>query len=185
MDPGIDQPATEIPAPFRCDLSFLGSGQFPRRHAILSRFSHVGALQIRGPWWSGAPAALPVVGGSVRGAAVAQVVGGAGLSLGINALPPDPGERDGGTSNRLWRVLGAGGCFLGEQVPGVERFAVPGQHALWYTRVDEGVALARRYLADPGARQRIAEAGRAHALARHTYAHRLALLLASQGYTST
>ena len=63
VDPGIDQPATEIRAPFRCDLSFLGSGQFPRRHEILRRFSDAGTLQIRGPSWSGAPSALPVVGG--------------------------------------------------------------------------------------------------------------------------
>ena len=124
-------------------------------------------------------------GSSVRGAAVAQVIGGAALSLGINALPPDDSERDGGTSNRLWRVLGSGGCFLGEYVPGVERFAAPGWHALWYRAVEEGVALARQYIADPAARLAVATAGRAHALAHHTYAHRLALLLAGQGYTST
>ncbi|MEO8635344.1 MAG: glycosyltransferase [Gemmatimonadales bacterium] len=185
LDAERDRPAPVIPAAYRCDLSFIGSGQFARRHEILHRFSGAGRLQIRGPSWEGAPAALPVAGGTVRGSAVAQVIGGAGLSLGVNALPPEETERDGGTSNRLWRVLGAGGCFLGEHVPGVEGFAAPGQHALWYREVDEGVAFARQYLADPPACQRIAAAGRAHALAHHTYAHRLALLLAGQGYTST
>ena len=185
FDPDVDQPAQRIPDAFRCELSFLGSGQFARRHDILRRMGQAGRLQIRGPSWDHAPTELPIAGGTVRGAAVAQVIGGAALSLGINALPPDETEHDGGTSNRLWRVLGSGGCFLGEYVPGVERFAVPGQHALWYREVEEGVALARQYLADPSARQAISAAGRAHALARHTYAHRLALLLAGQGYTST
>lgn len=184
-DPAVDQPAQRIPKAFGCDLSFLGSGQFERRHEILRHFSEAGRLQIRGPSWDGAPPALPVAGGAARGAVVAQVIGGAALSLGINALPPDDTERDGGTSNRLWRVLAAGGCFLGEHVPGVEQFAAPGRHALWYHAVEEGVALAREYLADPAARLAIAGAGRAHALAHHTYAHRLALLLAGQGYTST
>ena len=184
-DPTVDQPARRIPQAFRCDLSFLGSGQFERRYAMLRHFGEAGQLQIRGPSWHGAPPGLPVAGGTVRGAVVAQVIGGAALSLGINALPPNDAEQDGGTSNRLWRVLGAGGCFLGEYVPGVERFAAPGRHALWYREIEEGVALARQYLADPVARRAIAVAGRAHALAHHTYAHRLALLLAGQGYTST
>ena len=185
IDPAIDRPAAVVAGSFRCDLSFLGSGQYPRRHEILQRFGLVGRLQIRGPSWRDAPAGLPIAGGIARGTVAAQVIGGAALSLGVNALPPVETERDGGTSNRLWHVLGAGGCFLGEHVPGVERLAVPGQHALWYREVDEGVALARQYLADPPARRAIAEAGAAHALAQHTYAHRLALLLAGQGYTST
>jgi spore maturation protein CgeB len=184
-DPTVDQPAPRIPKAFRCDLSFLGSGQFERRHEILRHFSGAGRLQIRGPSWDGAPPGLSVAGGTVRGAAVAQVIGGAAVSLGINALPPDDSERDGGTSNRLWRVLGSGGCFLGEYVPGVERFAAHGRHALWYRDIEEGVVLARQYIADPAVRLAVATAGRAHALAHHTYAHRLALLLAGQGYTST
>lgn len=185
LDPDVDQPAQHIPNAFRCDLSFIGSGQFSRRHEVLRAFGQVGRLQIRGPSWDAAPAGLPVAGAAVRGAVVPQVIGGAGISLGINALPPEDSERDGGTSNRLWRVLGAGGCFLGEYVPGVERFAVPGEHALWYRSVDEGIGLARQFLADPAACRTIAAAGRAHAVAQHTYAHRLSLLLGGQGYTST
>ena len=42
--------------------------------------------------------------------------------------------------------------------------------------------LAALYLADPDLRARIAAAGRDHALAYHTYAHRIPLLLAGQGY---
>ncbi len=185
VDPAIDRPAERIPDRYRCDLSFIGSGQFLRRHEILRQFSHAGRLQIHGPSWEGAPAGLPRSAGTVRGATVAEIIGGAALSLGVNALPPEETERDGGTSNRLWRVLGAGGCFLGEHVPGVDQFAAHGIQALWYREPAEGVALARQYLADPVARRAIAEAGRAHALAQHTYRHRLALLISGQGYTST
>jgi spore maturation protein CgeB len=81
-------------------------------------------------------------------------------------------------------VLGAGGCYLGEYVGGMEGFARHGVHALWYRSPSEAIDLLAAALADPPMRARIADAGRAEALARHTYAHRLERLLAGQGYTS-
>jgi spore maturation protein CgeB len=185
MDPEIDRPSRAAPARYRCDVSFIGSGHYPRRYEVLGRVAAAARLQIRGPRWEQAPGNLPVAGGVVRGRAFSRVVRGAALSLGIDALAEQRRERLGGTSNRLWRVLGAGGCFLGEWVEGVERFARGGEHALWYRTADEAVELARCYLGNSEDRERIARAGHAEAAARHTYAHRLALLLAGQGYTST
>jgi len=184
-DPDTDRPATRIAKQYRCDLSFIGSGQFVRRHGILQAFAAAGRLQVRGPHWESAPAEVPVVGGPVRGGAFAEAVGGAAISLGIDALEVQRQESSGGTSNRLWRVLGAGGFYLGEGTGHSGRFAANGVHAAWYRTLEEGVALARHYLADPEARARIAAAGRAHALAEHCYTHRLARLLGGQGYTST
>jgi hypothetical protein len=185
MDPELDTPAALAPPSYQCDVSFIGSGHYPRRYEVLAAVAQVCRLQIRGPGWDTAPTALPVVGGRVRAAEFARAVRGAAISLGIDALAEQRAERRGGTSNRLWRVLGMGGFFLGEYVPGIETLARPGEHAEWYRSTDEAIALVRRYLADPDGRGRIAAAGRAHALAAHTYAHRLALLLARQGYTST
>lgn len=185
FDPAIDAPAQSAPAAFHCDLSFVGSGQFARRRDVLRLLAGACRLQIRGPNWDQRSRELPVVGGPVQGSTFSRVVRGAAMSLGINALPEQGAERLGGTSNRLWRVLGAGGCFLGESVVGIEAFARQAEHALWYRTPSEAVELARAYLADPGQRSRIALAGRAHALERHTYAHRMARLLAGQGYTST
>jgi spore maturation protein CgeB len=184
VDPGFDRPATTIPDGFRCELSFIGSGQYPRRYEILRRFAAEAILQIRGPFWESAPRDLPLAGGPVRGHAFAQVVGGAALSLGIHALDDQRQEHRGGTSNRLWKVLGAGGCFLGEYVDNIEEFARHDTHALWYRDPAQGAELARAALADPDRRGRIAAAGHAHVMAHHTYAHRLTLLLAGQGYTS-
>lgn len=185
MDPALDTPAPSAPVGYRCDVSFVGSGQFPRRQEVLRELSGACRLQIRGPHWNGTGEDLPIAGGPVRGPEFCRVVRGAALSLGINALSQQGVERRGGTSNRLWRVLGAGGCFLGERVEGIEAFARHGEHALWYRSPGDAVALARHYLADPEARSRIGETGRRHALEQHTYAHRLAQLLAGQGYTST
>jgi len=185
VDPDLDQPAGWAPRSLHCDAAFVGSGGYPRRYPVLAALARACRLQIRGPDWDGAPADLPVAGGTVRGAVFARVVRGAAISLGINALPEQQQERRGGTSNRLWRVLGAGGFFLGERVGGVEQFARDGVHAAWYDGVEQAVELLRQYLAAPERRSAIAAAGRAHALAGHSYAARLALLLAGQGYTST
>ena len=185
VDPVGDQPATRSPHRFECDVSFVGSGQYPLRHALLSAVAATCRLQIRGPGWRDAPRALPVLGGPVWNARFAQVVRGAAVSLGAHALPEHARERGGGASNRMWKVLGCGGFYVGAHVDGIEAFATEGEHCVWYLDPDHAVVLVRQYLAEPDARARIARAGRAHALAHHTYAHRVALLLQGRGYTST
>jgi Glycosyl transferases group 1 len=185
VDPFLDYPARHCPAGYRCEVSFVGSGQYPRRYGILQAVATSCRLQIRGPGWNNAPPILPIAGGRLKGHAFAQAVLGAAISLGVDALPFQREETRGGTSNRLWKVLGAGGLFLGEHVTGVEAFAGDGQHAVWYRSPEEAVEHIRRLLADPPLASRIARAGHAHALAHHTYRHRVDLLLAGQGYTST
>ena len=184
-DPAIDHPAGPPPVEWECDVSFIGSGQYPRRLAVLRAIASRYRLQVRGSNWEAAIGELPIVSGPVHAGRFRSSVHGARVSLGINALDAQNGERSGGTSNRLWRILACGGCYLGEHVTGVEQFATPGEHALWYRSVDEAVALIGRVAADPALRSRLAEAGQRHVLARHTYAHRIPLLLTGQDYTST
>lgn len=184
-DPEFDAPAPHAPPHYHCDLSFVGSGQYPRRHRMLAALTGHCRLQVRGPNWETAPSAIPVAGGRVRGTAFSRVVRGAAVCLGIDALEEQRKETSGGTSNRLWRVLAAGGVFLGERVAGIEHFAHDGVHARWYSSEEEAIDHLRALLADPSGRRLMARAGREHALASHTYTHRLALLLADQGYTST
>jgi hypothetical protein len=181
LDPSVDRPAVSAPARFHCDLSFVGSGQYHDRYELLRRMSEVGRLQVRGPNWKEAPPDIPVRGGPVFGKAFARVVRGGAISLGANATRAQDSQVA-CTSNRLWKVLGCGGFFLGPWQAGLERFARDGEHCAWYRGLDDAVDLARRYLADSRRRQEIVAAGREHALAQHTYAHRVELLLAGKGY---
>jgi hypothetical protein len=181
VDPAYDRPAARVPSRFHCDLSFVGSGQYPDRHALLRRLAQVGTLQIRGPGWEGG-ADLPVAGGPVWGAEFARVVAGAAISVGAHAIAGQ--ERQSACdSNRIWKVLGCGGFYLGAWQPGAEEFARDGEHCAWYRDIDEAVTLAERYLAAPDRRAAIAAAGREHALRGHTYTHRLRLLLEGRGHT--
>lgn len=181
LDPTIDRPAPTAPERFRCDLSFVGSGQYADRYDFLRRMAQVGSLQVRGPGWHGAPSDIPVAGGVVGGATFARVVRGAAISLGAHATRAQDSQIA-CTSNRMWKVLGCRGFFLGPWQAGLDRFAHDGEHCAWYRGPDEAEELARRYLADSGRREEIAAEGHAHALRSHTYAHRVALLLAGRGY---
>lgn len=180
MDPDRDHPAPPRDR-YKCDVSFIGSGPYPFRWEVLRAVAKVATLQIRGPGWQGVPDDLPVAGGPVHGTEFARAIASAAVSLGANALPDQAGD-EASASNRMWKILGCGGYYLGPWVPGIERFAADGVHCAWYRSTDEAVAKVRAALADPAGCRRVADAGRAHALAHHTYASRLALLLAGRDY---
>jgi glycosyl transferase family 1/uncharacterized protein DUF3880 len=182
VDPEADEPADSAPEHYECETSFVGSGQSSYRHTVLRAVAAVSRLQIRGPGWEGAPSDLPVAGGPVYGKRLAQVIKAAAISLGASSYPAQDAERF-SASNRMWKILGCGGFYLGRYVNGIEAFAVHGQHCAWYRDPDQAAELTRHYLDHPDDRARIARAGRAHALAHHTYAHRLALLLQGKGYS--
>lgn len=181
MDPELDRPVKRAPRRMRCEVSFVGSPQSTYRQELLREVARAAELQIRGPGWDGEAMGLPVAGGTVRGPRLAQVVRGAAISLGAHASPEHRDERA-CASNRMWKVLGCEGFYLGPRVPGIEHFARDGEHCAWYDSPADAVRLVREYLRHPAARRAIAEAGRRHALAEHTYAHRLPLLLESRGY---
>jgi spore maturation protein CgeB len=181
MDPGRDLPAAGAPHQYHCDVSFVGSGDSSYRYDVLRAVSAVSRLQIRGPGWRGAPSDLPVAGGPVYGKRLARVIRGAAISLGASSYPGQDTERF-SASNRMWSILGCGGFYLGRYVQGIESFAADGKHCAWYRSPAEAAELVRHYLNHPAERDRIAQAGHDHALAHHTYAHRLQLLLAGKGY---
>lgn len=181
VDPEQDRPAPDAPREYHCDASFVGSGHFAHRYDVLRAVGAAVRLQIRGPGWTTAPGDLPVVGGPVHGRRLAQVIRGAAVSLGVNADPAQDREPC-SVSNRMWRVMGCAGFYLGRRVPGIESFAIGGQHCAWYSSARDAAELARHFLTRPEERQQIADAGHRHALAHHTYAHRLAILLAGGDY---
>lgn len=117
----------------------------------------------------------------MHGREFARAIASATVSLGANALPDQAGD-EASASNRMWKILGCGGYYLGPWVPGIDRFAIGGVHCAWYRSNDEAVAQVRAAMGDPAGCRRIADAGRAHALAHHTYAARLRLLLAGREY---
>ena len=181
MDPELDRPAKRIPKRYRCEVAFIGNGSSEHRQAVLRPIARAYDLQIRGPGWRKSPPELPVVGGPIYGRAYARAVGGAAISLGASSLAAHV-TQVASASNRMWKVMGCGGFYLGELVEGIEALAQDKVHCAWYRDPDEAVGLVRHYLDRPEKRREVAEAGRRHALEHHTYAHRVGLLLEGKGY---
>ena len=181
MDPELDRPAGWIPSRYRCEVAFIGNGNSEHRQQVLRPIARAYDLQIRGPGWRNAPSDLPVTGGPVYGRAYARAVGGAAVSLGASSLAAQVSQVA-SASNRMWKVMGCGGFYLGEWVEGIEAFGREGVHCAWFRTPEEAVEKVRHYLDRPEERKRIADAGRRHALEHHTYAHRVRLLLEGRGY---
>jgi spore maturation protein CgeB len=181
VDPEFDRPARWIPSRYRCEVTFIGTGASVQRHSLLLAMARSYDLQIRGPGWRNAPPDLPVVGGPVYGRAYARAVGGAAITLGASSHHAQPSQVA-SASNRMWKVMGCGGFYLGEWVEGIEAFGQHGVHCAWYRHPEEALQLVQHYLDDPEQRREVAETGRRHALEHHTYAHRVRLLLEGRGY---
>jgi spore maturation protein CgeB len=178
LDPGIDFPEPSAPEEYDCDVGFIGSGQFPERNALLARVAAVARLQIRGAGWERG-AGLPVAGGTVRGQAFRHAVRGARISLGAFATRRQA-TVPACISNRVWKVLGCGGFFLGPASPAAGVLYEAGRHVALYRDEDDAVEQVRHWLARPDERAAIAAAGRAHALTRHTYERRLRAMLGEE-----
>jgi len=179
LDPDRDRPATRVRPADACEVSFIGSGQYPHRWPLLQAVGRAAELRIWGPGWEGAPPDLHIAGGQVVGERFAEIVAASQVSLGANAVPAQD-VATASASDRMWKILGVGGAYLGPWIPGIEAFAAHEEHCRWYRDADDCVTQLRELLADPAGRRAMAERGRAHALAHHTYDARLGLLLADQ-----
>ncbi|MCD4685206.1 MAG: glycosyltransferase [Anaerolineae bacterium] len=83
-----------------------------------------------------------------------------------------------GGNMRLFEACGVGTFQIVDDRPGIAEWFTVGEHLVTYRDVDHLRELVIYYLAHDGEREQIAEAGRAHVHAHHTYDHRMARLMA-------
>lgn len=85
---------------------------------------------------------------------------------------------NGDANMRVFEALCSGSCLVTDRVPDLVKLGlVDGVHFAGYNGPGDVEELVRHLLADDETRERIAAAGRAEVLARHTYAHRMNVLL--------
>lgn len=178
IDPDFHRPPDLTPdeqARYACDVGFVGTlvpnNLYGERIAALEavRDFDLGIWSVHE-----VPAGLrPYARGAALGEQMLRVTAAARIALN----PHGDFMRYGGNM-RLFEAAGVGAFQLVDDRPGVREWFTDGEHVVIYRDHDHLRELVRYYLDHPDARQQIAAAGRAHALAHHTYAQRMTRLIA-------
>jgi len=153
-----------------CDVGFPGSGyseggRYKLIDALTQQFNvHVWSHDNKS--WSGHNA---VVHAGLYDGDLGQVAVDASVIIGINYR----NDIQGYWSNRIWQILGVGGCFVTHRVPGLEKFVTDGVHCVLYDTVEDAVQKIDNLLKQPHIRLRIAHQGCILAHSEQTYWHRL------------
>ena len=176
MDPDLHnpQPITNIPDEYLCDIGFVGTlvpdNLYSERVAALEslREFDLGVWSVHE-----APASLrPHFRGPALGTKMLQILSSVKISLNVHG----DFMRYGGNM-RLFECAGLGTFQLVDDRPGVHEWFVDGEHLVTFEDLADLQDKARYYLEHDVERERIAAAGRAHALAHHRVEQRVARVL--------
>jgi hypothetical protein len=166
------------------DVAFVGTGYDVYRADFLLRLGRRFRLRVWGAGWEPWADRLDWAGGPARGPDVAQICASARIVLGVDpSFQVDSAVR-GYASNRMWRVPGCGGFYLGHATPGMRELLVDDEHCAWYDDEEHAFAQIDRYLADDGARRRIRVEGRSFVTAHHTFDQRVRNLLEGSAFVN-
>ena len=175
VDPAlhVPQPTAEVPRETLCDIGFVGtllpSSLYSERVAALEclRDFDLGIWSV-----SEVPGSLRArYRGEALGDKMLQALSSVKISLNVHG----DFMRYGGNM-RLFEAAAVGAFQIVDDRPGVHEWFKDGEHLVTFRDHDDLRDKARYYLDNESERRRIAAAARAHALAHHTYAHRLARL---------
>ena len=162
-------------------ICFIGTFS-PARGVMLESLAGIDNIAIWGPGWQPTlkqlSSKLPKNVFRGEGLPPGQV-SHAYQSASIVVNTHGPQTKLGGLNTRAFEVPACGAFQLMDYVPEMEALLQPGHDVAVYLTPQEAVTLARAYLADPEARQRITRRGHSRVLAEHTYNHRLQALLAA------
>lgn len=176
VDPEVDRPVAPAPE-YECDVAFIGTAGDEHRVAFLARLARRFRVRTWGRGWESNAREVGWMGRPAYGDDFGRICASARIVLGLDRGFQAREQVWGYTSNRLWRVIAAGGFYLGPSAPGLREILRDGEHCALYDDEEHALALIERYLADDAERERVRAAGRAFVLAHHTIDHRVHNLL--------
>lgn len=172
VDPSVDRPAAPLPE-YACDVAFIGTAGDEHRVEFLRRIARRFRVRTWGRGWELSTAEVGWMGRPAYGDDIGRICASARIVLGLDRGFQAREKVWGYTSNRLWRIIAAGGFYLGPSAPGLREVVRDGEHCALYDDEEHALALIERYVADDAARESIRAAGRAFVLAHHTIDHRV------------
>ena len=169
-DPEYHAPAAQPRDDWQCDVGFIGTAYGTGgRIDLLKRLAREFSTRA----WSTAPDAWRQRGipcdGPVFGHDIATACASASIMIGCSYKS----WCEGAWSNRIYTVLGSGGFYLTQIVPGLHNHFARGCHLVTYGNVEDCVRLCRHWLVWPEKREAVAACGAAHVRLRHMWRHRV------------
>lgn len=174
-DPALDRPGRRVPG-LECDIACMASGD-PYRADLLGRLARRFHVRTFGRHWEPWADQVGWQGRAVSGDDFGDACASARLVLGVERGFQRQAQVASYTSNRMFRVVVAGGFYLGYGTAGARALMRDGEHCAFYDDEDDLFTKVEYYLTHEADRQRIREAGRRFVLAHHTLDHRVHNLL--------
>ena len=181
IDPELDFP-TAPSAKYACDVAFLGSGGDDYRATLLERIKERFDLRTWGVGWERYGDRVAWTGRPAHYHEFNQVCASAKVVIGIDRNFHASDRVWGYTSNRLWRVLAAGGFYVGPASPGLRQLVGDGEHCALFDDETHALELIERYLRDDAERERVRAQGHAYVLEHHSLDNRLHNLLTGEPF---
>lgn len=175
VDPAVDRPGRIVPE-LECDVAFLGTYDAYRAN-LLGRIAKRFRLLTFGRRWKRWADQVSWAGRAIHGSEFGDVCVSARIVLGIEQGFQMKAHIPSYTSNRMFRVVAAGGFFLGYGSQGARALLRDGEHCAYYDDEDHALERIEYYLTHDAERERIRTAGRAFILGHHTLDHRVPNLL--------
>jgi len=177
FEPGLIGDLPSAP-PQDIDISFVGSISTDHRQriALLEAVARRHDLKLWGNMPKSLPPSSPLHGcfqGEVWGAEMYQTLRRSRITLNSHI---DIAGREAGNM-RLFEATGVGAFLLTDFKDNLHELFEPGSEVAVWRSIDDCLTSIDRYLADAGARARIAAAGQARTMTQHTYGHRARELL--------
>lgn len=164
---------------FSCNVCFIAS-YYKTRGELIAPFLDTPGLNIWGGGWSEflGNKGVDDLGKIVRGEYL-QIddvnIAYQAAQFVLNSHHPQ--SKRGGLNSRAFEIPASGGAQLMDYVPEMEDLLKPGEEVVVYRSPEEGAALAKELIKDPGSRNRIAKAGYERVMSEHTYKHRMQAIL--------
>lgn len=185
-DPDLHRPLDLSPDEkllYGCDIAFVGSlhrEMYPNRIAMLEALAHLD-LGVWGPGACALPNSSPIHS-KVRadGASFEEwtrIYSAAKITLCAHYRGPGPRSKQ--ASPRVYEALACESFLLCDDRPDVRALFEDGRDLSIFRDLDDLREKARYYLAHDRERKEIAAHGRTEVLAKHTYRHRVASLIAT------
>jgi hypothetical protein len=182
---------TDMPVPadprFACDIAFMGRGVWPgndtSRAEFLVRLSQRFHVRVWGQQWERWAKQLDWDGSAAYGKDFARVCASAKIVLDIQPALWSQVNDEFYSSNRMVKIMAAGGMCLSQGGTGLRKLFTDGQHCAWYRDEDEAFTQIEKYLSDDRLRRSVRESGRDLVHKHHMLDNRVHNLLTGERFT--